>query len=356
MDKRLKYENYQTYKGIECLNSCIYNYILNKGFNISRSDIFFLGHGLDITYTGYPGEKMIYSRQYESNYEFLRKFMPDTISDNIIEKNVDYMSEFLHENIPYSQNVSDDRSASYSENVSDNKSIIIQVSSASLPYNKVFSKNDTVSHFINILKYDDVKRQYYISDGCPPTMSDEVWENWISEDMLLDNWSSMGGKYIMLNFNNNKLNTIKDKSVKEFASQLKTYLHGKNILIKNRYKGHRSAITLLKDMQPLFENNVSEVQQLAISINRQFKINGFLQSKEFILDKAKDLSVDENICGKYTDIINEWNKQMLLFIKAGISISFDKFKLVLKDIEELTENELKILEKMYAEIRNKSGK
>ena len=337
----MKVEKYQTYKGIECLNSCIYNYIFNKGFDISRSDIFFLGQGLDITYTGHPGDKMIYSRQYESNYAFMREFMPDTVCDNIIGKSTGYMSEFLRKNV------------SDNEGISDNKNMIIQVSSTRLPYNKVFSENDIISHFINVLKYDGINRMYYISDGCPPVMTDMVWEDWISEDALLDNWESMGGKYIILNFNNNKLDTIKNKSAEEFKSQLKAYLRGKNILIKSRYKGYKSAITLFKDMLPLFENNVLDINQLVININRQFKINGFLQAKEFILDKAKALNIEGKICEEYTDIINEWNKQMMLFIKAGISNSPDKFRLLIKDIECLTDRELKVLERMYAETGDK---
>lgn len=333
MSKTSKYENYRTYKGIECLNSCIYNYIFNKGFNITRSDIFFLGQGLDITYTGHPDEKMIYSRQYESNYLFIKKFMPETICENIVDKDINSMSEFLREKV-----------------LSD-ESIIVQVSSTRLPYNKVFPVNEIISHFINVLKYDDVNRKYYISDGCPPVMTDEVWEDWISEEELLDNWSSMGGKYIVLKFDNNNLDSVKSKSLQEFQSQLKSYVKGRNILIKSKYKGYKSAVTLLKDMLPLFENNVPETKQLVINVNRQFKINGFLQAKEYILDKTRD--INEDICIQYKDIIDEWNKQMLLFIKIGISSDTNRYSKLIKDIECLTDKELEILENIYGEIRNK---
>lgn len=335
MIKISEYENYRTYKGIECLNSCIYNYIFNRGYNINRSDIFLLGQGLDITYTGHPDEKMIYSRQYESNYVFIKKFMPETICENIVDKDINYMSEFLHKKVSVGEN------------------IIIQVSSTKLSYNKVFPENDVISHFINVLKYDDNSRKYYISDGCPPVMTDEVWEDWISEDELLNNWSNMGGKYILLKFDNNNLDSVKNESLHEFKTQLKAYIKGKNKLINSRYKGYKSAISLFKDMLGLFENNVSDIQQLVININRQFKINGFLQAKEFVLDKAKDIDTDKDICVQYKDIIDDWNKQMLLFIKTGIISDTDRYRKLIKDIECLTERELKVLEKIYEDVRNK---
>ena len=76
-------------QGIECLNSCIYNWLINDNIHINMSDIYFLGNGFNMHYTGNYGAHMIYTEQYEANKRFVRKYAPDSVWDNYIEEDID---------------------------------------------------------------------------------------------------------------------------------------------------------------------------------------------------------------------------------------------------------------------------
>lgn len=322
-------KNYITHKGIECLNSCLYNHIHGEGFYISHSDIFFLGQGLDITYTGHPEEKMIYSKQYESNYVFMDKYLPQYLMDSLCGESEQYLGKWLME-----------------KTVKGNY-VIIQVTSSRLPYNKVFSKKDIISHFINVLDYDADTGQFYISDGCPPVMTDDVYEGWIQEKELLENWESMGGKYIILDFDNNRLSDIqciRQEAGRAFQKQLNTYIKGKSGFFKSRYKGCMSVITMFNDMIPLFENQVPDMGNVIMNVHRQLKINGFLQAKDYILDKARDLKITEDVCKKYENIIREWNGEMMRFIKIGLQVNTAEYIRFIKRVESLAGRELEVLQ------------
>lgn len=327
-------KDYKTHKGIECLNSCLYNHILNKGYPITGSDIFFLGHGLNITYTGHLEEKMIYSEQYESNHRFLKQYLPKSLHSSLLDVAMPEMKSFLVQTIR------------------EEKALILMVSSPQLSYNKVFQKNITITHFINVIDYNADKRAFLVSDGCPPVLSDEVYEDWLDEQELLDSWESMGSRYVILNFDNNRLDEAPDKSAEEFVRQLEHYVKGRNRFIKSKYKGYRSVATLLKDMIPLFEHRVPEISPVVMNVHRQLKINGFLQSKEFILDKAKDLQLCDKICQAYHSIIEQWNREMMILIKTGIKADMQEFLQLIERIEILTDKEKNLQENMLRFCQN----
>jgi hypothetical protein len=331
-----QYEKYITHKGIECLNACLYNYISAKGFNeLCHSDIFFIGKGLKIIYTGHPEERMIYSSQYESNIKFIKKFLPESKMDSVADCQLNGMKEFL------------------TSQLWNNKNVIIQISSSRLPYNTVFQKKDNISHFINVIDYDGAEGKFYISDGCPPVTTEEIYEGWIEEEELLDNWESMGGKYLILDFENSKIfnetagiSYIKEMSEREFKKQVNSYIKAKRGVIRNEFKGCESINTLLKDMVSLFEKKVPDTKKIVMNVHRQIKLNGFLQAKEFILDKAIDMGKDRIICKEYEEIIRDWNKEMLLLVRAGIKIDIVEYRQIMEDIEVLTKRECEVLREL----------
>lgn len=325
-------DNYTTEEGIECLNSCIYNYLHNDGFAIDKSDIFFAGNGFDIRYTGKFEKRMIYSNQYESNFEFLNLYVPEYVQDNCVEFMQGDMKEFLIESI------------------TKRERIIIRVSSSLLPYNSLFSKSELISHYINVIDYNEKAGSFMISDGCPPTNDIKAYQNLIDENELISNWSTMNGEYIILKYHDNCINRVPEDAVRKFTEQLMEYIKDSFCLFKRRYRGYRSIITLMNDITPLFDNKCADIKRIMAEVQKQLRLNGFMQAKYYICDKFSKLDTTASVKNEYRKVIDEWNKIIMKMVKAGIRNNGEDFRRVINDAENLTVRENNILKEICGEL------
>lgn len=317
-------ESYTTYKGIECLNSCIYNYLKNDGFEICLSDIFFGGRGLDMRYTGMLSERMLYSYQYKSNFKFINLYLKDSIVDNYVAELYD-MKEFLI------------------NSVKNNEKIILRVSSSNLPYNKVFDKNKIISHYVNVIDYDLVKDVFIVSDGCVPVNGESIYQGETAANVLIENWRKMNGEYLILQYNEYMAHSLKKDSYKVFKKQIRNYIKSKNHILGSRYKGMDCILSLQEDMYLLFEKQSDDLQNIVIDIRRQLNMEGFMQAKYYIYDKMCDICVSDEICKAYEENICNWNKVIFNFVKAGLKKNMEEYQEVVRFTSKLNEEERKIL-------------
>lgn len=320
-------DNYNTQKGIECLSSCIYNKLYNDGINIRKSDIFFAGNGFELHYTGKFESRMIYSKQYESNYKFIKLFMGKSRADNYHSNAFENMRDFLI------------------KQTEENGEVIIRVSSSWLPYNKVFHDDKAISHYINVLDYETGR--FVISDGCPPVTGNEIYFGTIEENVLIDNWKNMNGEYFIIKYDRQSLSDVSEYAGSVLKKQLLRYLKCDYNPIRKKYNGYKCFLTMLEDMQPLFDNEVAELGKIVLECNQQFRINGFLQSKEFLLEKLREISIDENMVNNYEDIYKQWNRLLLMLTKAGIKQDKKLFLEILKEADRLTCEENILIQKVY---------
>lgn len=323
---------YTTEKGIECLSSCIYNYLHNDGFYIDKSDIFFAGNGFDIRYTGKFEKRMIYSLQYKSNFKFLNLYVPEYIQDNRMEFMQGDMKRFLI------------------NSVNKRERIIIRVSSSFLPYNRLFHKSELISHYINVIDYDAKANCFIISDGCPPSNEIETYQNLIDEDELIANWSTMNGEYIILKYNNNCINRVSEEAAHKFTEQLKDYTKDGFCLLKKRYRGYRSIITLMNDITPLFDDKCADIKQIMAEVQKQLRLNGFMQAKYFISDRFSKLDITTSVYNEYRKVIDEWNKIIMKMVKAAIRKNGEDFRRIINEAEKLTVRENNILKEICGEL------
>lgn len=311
--------NYSTHKGVECLSSCLYNLLINDGVRIGASDIFFAGKGMNLIYIGKYNERMIYSRQYNSNFVFMDKFMnhtkrkyDNTCNEEVLLKLID-----------------------------DNSYLIIRVSSAHLPYNRVFNSSKVISHYINVLDYKNNK--ILISDGCPPVNGESVFLGWVDVKDIVCSWKAMNGEYLLPEYDKNALSNVNVYANKLFKKQLKKYITKKRFIQKRELEGVGCILAFLDDIEPLFDYNVDELPKIIMECNRQLRINGFLQEKEFISIKLKELFEDSPMVISYEDIKNDWDRLLLKLAMAGVKRDCTEFKKIVKNANILVEKERNIL-------------
>lgn len=300
--------------GIECLNSCIYNWLINDGIDISMSDIYFLGNGFKLNYTGSYGTHMIYTQQYEANKKFIRKYAIDSIWDNYIEEDNVNKKTFLINMLE------------------EHRRIIIRLSSSALPYNRKFARNREVSHYITITGYE--KKHFTIYDACSPDSASDIYSGEIDEEDLLNNWNTYNNEYLILKYKRDMFNkfTIKENVIRNRNVQIKEYLKTHLFSVNKRRVGYRCFTSLLEDMQGILGNDI-DVKNIFAECNRQLRIEGFEQSKKFMLDNIYVSHVG------YAEIVKQWDKLIMNMFKAGIKENEEMFKQIIDEAHKLTDKE-----------------
>lgn len=327
-------------QGIECLNSCIYNWLINDNIHINMSDIYFLGNGFNMHYTGNYGTHMIYTEQYEANKRFVRKYAPDSVWDNYIEEDIDSI---------------DNKKVFLINMLEKYQRIIIRLSSSSLSYNKKFSRDKEISHYITVVGYE--KNHFMIYDACPPVTDKDVYSGEIDDKDLLDNWNTYNNEYLILRYERDafKEDRIREEVIAARNNQLKDYLKNPLLSNKKRYRGYRCFISLLEDMQSIFSNNI-DTKGVMAECNRQLRIEGFEQSKKFIFDNIFTSGSDfENHdyqnqkYQEYQEIVKHWDKLIMNMFKAGIKGNVDLFNQVIEEAKRLILEENRILKNIIKE-------
>ncbi|MCI8668750.1 MAG: hypothetical protein HFI34_04395 [Lachnospiraceae bacterium] len=319
--------NYHTRAGIECLNSCIYNYLANENQAISRSDIFFSGGGFEIGYFRGNGHKIM-SGQNRSNLQFIRTYLEGSTVDNVLETYEGEMKTFLKETL-------------------QNKNrLIINVSGSGLPYSKAFDSNQTVSHFINLIGIDTKKNLVRISDGCMPVVGGGCYEDWIDMDVLAENWQMMNGRYIELNYKHLDIQKIKKSAYENMRKGIKKYLHKDRGWFGSRIGGHQAILRLFEDIKMMIESNTKNSLEIIRDINQQLRVEGYLSSKEFLLEKMKETGCREELTDSYQHIIREYDIICLNVMKSVIKKNPENMEGLIKQIQHSVQQENKILKEV----------
>lgn len=324
-EKVIYRENYSTKRGLECLNSCIYNYLENNNINILQSDIFFSGLGFNIYYLSDGYTHKIKSKQYDANISFINKFLPDSIIDNYIET---YPGELVKK---------------LDTVIHNNEMLIINVSSSHLKYNKVFDSNTVVPHYINIIGMDYDKELIKISDGCPPIIDKSCVEEWTEIKDITNNWQSMNGRYLILNYRDFNMELVKKQAYKNMKKQLKNYLKTSSFLSGSKTTGYQSIIKLYEDIIELLLSENKNKLNIIRDINQQLRINGYLSSKYFLLEKLTDLNCDNKIINSYNSVIKKLEMFFLQTMKVTIKKNMEEIDRLLPCIEELVTEENEII-------------
>lgn len=316
--------NYHTRAGIECLNSCIYNYLANENQKISKSDIFFSGGGYDISYSWGNGPK-IKSGQNRSNLQFIHTYLEGSVLDNVLETYEGEMKAFLKEELI------------------NGRRLIINVSGSGLSYNKAFDRNQTISHFINIIGIDTDRNLVKISDGCMPVMGGGCYQDWMDIDELTDNWQIMNGRYIEINYKNPDIRKIKQTAYENMIKGIKKYLHKDRGWFGSRIGGHQAILRLFEDIQAMIRHNTKNSLEIIRDINQQLRVEGYISSKEFLLEKMQESGCREELTASYQHLIREYDILCLNVIKSVIKKKPEDMEVLVRQIQYSVQEENKIL-------------
>ncbi len=320
-------KDYHTRAGIECLNSCIYNYLSNENQAISKSDIFFSGGGYEISYSRGNGQQ-IKSGQNRSNLQFIRTYLEGSILDNVLETYEGEMKAFLKEALL------------------NGRRLIINVSGSGLPYNKAFDCNQTVSHFINLIGIDTEKNLVKISDGCMPVVGGGCYEDWMDMDALTENWQMMNGRYIEINYRHPDIRKIKESAYENMRKGIKKYLHKDKAWFGSSVGGHQAILRLFEDIKVMIGCNTKNSLEIIRDINQQLRVDGYLSSKAFLLEKMQEMGCREERTASYRYMIREYDRICLNVMKSVIKKKPEDMEVLIKQIQYSVQEENKILKEV----------
>ncbi len=315
---------YYTYRGIECLNSCIYNFLINDNQPITQSDIFFSGGGFDISYS----RRNIYhikSKQNDSNVQFIKTYIKESVIDNVLETYDGEMRTFLE------------------KKAVSGHPLILNVSSSNLPYNKLFDRNHVVTHFINIIGIDMDNNMIKISDGCAPVTGGGCFEDWIDLDIVTDNWQWMNGRYIELNYENIDIQKIKDRAYENMIKGIKKYLHKDKARFKTNINGHQAVLKLFEDIRTMLQHHPQNSLQVIRNINQQLRMEGYIGSKRYLLEKFKEIGGKEELTASYERLIGEYDMICLKALKSVIKKKPEEIDNLIMQINRSVQEENEIL-------------
>lgn len=318
-------KSYCTFQGLECLNSCIYNYLKNDDINITQSDIFFYGGGFDIRYSWSNGIHKIKSKQYQANLPFIKNCLKKSINDNMIESIEGEMLGFIQKKIL------------------DGKKIILNVSSSNLQYNKAFDRGKIVQHYINLIGLDTQNKLVKISDGCAPVVGGGCFEDWLNIDEIIENWQLMNGHYIELHYDKIDVDEIKHRAYDNMKNGIKKYIHKDKAIFRTHLNGYQTIVRLFEDIGEMLQYNMENSLNIIRNINEQLKIGGYLNSKRFLLEKMKEIKCDEELVSAYETIIKEYDMICLQTIKCVIKKNIEEINSLVLQIKHLADDEIEIL-------------
>ena len=317
------YKEYHTIQGYECLSACITNYFNYLGLLVSGSDIFFVGGGFVITYEK-KKKSSIGAKLYESNFMFLKN-MSIPFQHTNLEESKDVM-KFLRKSIE------------------DEHFIAIKVSSECLEHNRVFKQTESSPHYLNILGYDDSTNNVFISDGYVPTFNPTVFEGWVDTNGIIEAWRRMDYEYVKLDLADIKISAdeMHRIAIMNMKFGIQQYLNKSKQRLSSKFFGKEAITKLFEDILLMFDMQI-DLKTVALDINYQLKIYGFITSKRFILQKLIILKMNECYLEQYSKIIDKWNQICNLLVKAGISRNKKSFELTLEKVNESINEEEKVL-------------
>lgn len=288
--------NYKTYQGYECLNACIVNRLREMKYDVTGSDVFFIGEGSDYIYREKENNNIVIAnKQFEANFLFCKK--------SGLDYTVDYMRNCNH-------------IIALEKAIEDYGCITIDVSTLYLNYNKVFEQREAF-HFINVLKMDKDNNSIYISDGYVPTTQPSIYEGWIPFSEILKGWQKSNYKVLIIRgFKKNE--KFKDELQKTYPYMLESL--DRYIL---KQKDNCKIITVFEEILSLIDKKALFTEKI-FNYHFQLKVNGFLSYKYFVLQQLQ--KYNSLLCNEFETLIKEWRRWLINLIKVAVECDYAKSK------------------------------
>lgn len=345
-------KDYRTVPGVECLNSCIYHWMMNDGLPVSQSDIFFAGDGGEVTYQRQQHEFHIHTRQNQSNLQFIRTYLPQSHFDNVLAMHEGDRRDFLYTSIKAQ------------------RKLTLHVSGAHMPYSQTLSKERPVSHFVNVIDCDCTGHRVLVSDGCAAANGGDMFHDWIDTEALLESWEIMQGEYFEFRWNCVQVSEIKKMSERNLKKAVKQYIKKPSKWFRWEIHGQESIRMLMQDVRALFDDTVFHAADchpvgtvVTQSIVPEFqspvevikhlyemlRLQGYISEKWFFLEKMREKQTDEEICRQYEDQIREYHKICMLIMKGMLRRQVSLVDEAVERTNQLVEAECRILQEyLYA--------
>lgn len=294
------------------------------------SDIYFAGNSFDISYT--KGSYQIKSAQNQGNFNFIRTFLTESERDNIIETYDGEMKAFLYEKL------------------SQHSRLMLRVSSSNLPYNKAFDQKKIVSHFINVIGYNQETDEIKISDGCAPITGGGCYEGWIDSDTIIENWQLMNGEYIELRYDTLDCVKIKEQARRNLKKNLEKYIRVDRAFLKSTIHGHQAIFRLFQDIQASMQAGAPQTLEIVSALNKQLRIEGYLSAKDFVLEKMQESQWDAERCTKYEQLIQLYDNIGFTTMKYVMKKQREDMGKIVERVKEAIAEEKQLLQAFIMKI------
>ena len=288
------------------------------------SDIYFAGNSFDISYT--KGSYQIKSAQNQGNFNFIRTFLTESERENIIETYDGEMKAFLYEKL------------------SQHCRLMLRVSSSNLPYNKAFDPKKIVSHFINVIGYNQETDEIKISDGCAPITGGGCYEGWIDTDTIIENWQLMNGEYIELRYDTLDCSSIQKQARANMKKEIERYLRTDKAFFKSTIHGHQGILRLFQDTQAIMQAGEPHTLEIVSALNKQLRIEGYLSAKGFLLEKMQEYQWGIEQRTKYEQLVQAYDNICFTTMKCVIKKQKEDMKKIVERVKQVVAEEQQLLQ------------
>ena len=312
------------FKSYECMNACILNHINRFGAKISGSDIFFSGRGYPIS--SQKGKvTRISSEGYEANFRFMNQ----------------YGVEYKFGRVPPEKEL-------LLSLLESSDAITIRTASDFLTYDPVFSQTSGASHFINILDYNDNKKEFYIVDGDVPSAQTGVYAGWLNESDVMNGWAAKRGEILTLTLSGNIIESkrfcqkVREDANNQVKQSITQYLKGKNHFFRGCSTGEEAIICMIQVIEKYLCKK--DFREITMDANFRLRVDGYMGAKKFLLEKLREQK-KIRMAEEYKELIDRWSRWCMLLLKSGLSATVENFSIVKNRMQELIQQEHRILER-----------
>lgn len=248
------------------------------------SDIFFAGKGFKVGVSDEYNIPLPTVDEFGSNFRFLDRYKIEYINEKI--KSETAARELLEKCIL------------------EEKMISVAVRSDLLTHSRVFKQTLGSVHYLNIIGMTD--RSYIFFDGFVPEKKPNIFIGEID-------------------------------AIKERNKESKELISNKNdIVIFNN---------MISSLKNAF-NDVSNLKEIVQNVNFRLRIYGYISSKYYIAESFAAEGADTALIDNYLKLIDEWDKNCFIILKAGYSKKLSQINMLASGIEKVCISEHNILEQL----------
>ena len=107
---------------------------------------------------------------------------------------------------------------------------------------------------------------------------------------------------------------------------------------------------LFEDIKVMIESNTKNSLEIIRDINQQLRVEGYLSSKEFLLEKIQEMGCREELAASYQHIIREYDMICLNVMKSVIKKKPEDMEVLIHQIQHSVQEENKILKEVLQNV------